>query len=80
MMFTDSPAARVAPQHNLALAMMLQEAFSQGVYAYQVAQAAGISPAYLSLIVRGRREPPAEVARAIADALSVPVRRVFPDA
>jgi transcriptional regulator with XRE-family HTH domain len=79
-MFAQSPAALAAPRPNAALAAMLNEAKREGVYAYQVATAAGISPALLSLIVRGRCRPTPVVARAIADALGVPVGRVFPDA
>jgi transcriptional regulator with XRE-family HTH domain len=77
MSYVDCPAAKTVPAPNDALARVLEEARTDGVYSYQVADAAGISAPLLSLLTKGRRQATPEVARAVADALGVPVETVF---
>lgn len=72
------PAARCVRLH-VPLARALAEARALGVPSYAVAEAAGISPALLSMITRGRARATDENASAIAAALGRPVGEVFPD-
>ena len=70
---TIPAARRVRP-----LARALTEAQAAGVPQWAVAEEAGISPALLSMIARGRTRATPEVATAIAQALGCPVGDLFP--
>jgi hypothetical protein len=73
----DIPAARrVCP--NLALAKALGEARVLGVPAWAVAAEAGISPALLSMILRGAARVTEANAYAIARALGREADELFP--
>ena len=65
---------------NLALLHALTEARGFGVPAYAVASAAGVSPALLSMIARGRVRATDQNAHAIAQALGRSTAELFPAA
>ena len=68
-------AARVSP-----LARVLTEVRSHGIPAWAVAEEAGISPALLSKVSRGRVPATPDTAEAVARALGRSVGELFPRA
>jgi transcriptional regulator with XRE-family HTH domain len=73
------PAAVCVPPINEPLARAIGEARAVGVPGYAIAEYAGISPALLSMIVRGRARATDATARSIARALDRDPSDLFPD-
>ncbi len=73
------PAARQLRPPNVNLIAALTGAKLLGVPAYLVAREAGVSPALLSMIARGRARVTPANARAIAAALGRNVTELFPE-